>query len=83
LQELGTVSESREAARDWTYLQHPCVNYPDMVVVICRVLLEFLYAALKIDLFPLVLEHLPIDGAFLIFLHTPESATPSLQILCQ
>lgn len=63
-----------------TYLEHPCVDYPDMVVVISRVFFEFLHAALQVDLFPLVLEHLSVDGAFLIFLHMPKSANPSLQI---
>jgi hypothetical protein len=50
-----------------------------MVVVISRALLEFEEAALQVDLFPFVLEHLAIYGAFLVFLNTPKSASPSLQ----
>lgn len=56
------------------YLEHPCIDYPDVVVVICRIFLELLHAGFKVDLFPLVLEHLPIDGALLVFLRAAVSA---------
>lgn len=72
------VSGARVAGIRPTYLEHPCVNYANVVVVICGVFLEFLHAAFQVDLFPLVLEHLPVDGAFLVFLRATKSANLSL-----
>ncbi len=61
------------------YLKQPSIDDSDVVVVFCRALLELLKARLKIDLFALVLKHLTVDCALLVFLEPEQSAPDRLE----